>query len=249
MALEPWRTGTVIRIEEEAFNTRRFWIQIPEVEKFDFKAGQFVTLDLPIHEQKNKRWRSYSIASWPDNTNVIELLIVYLENGLGTTYFFNEVKVGTELVLRGPQGVFTLPENVDRDLFLICTGTGIAPFRSMLHYIQLHNIPHQQIYLTFGCRTQKDLLYFREMKELEESIPQFTFLPTLSREDWAGHRGYVHNLYEDICKKNTTTSDNLQILKPAYFYLCGWKAMVDDAKQKIITMGYDKKSVHLELYG
>jgi CDP-4-dehydro-6-deoxyglucose reductase len=86
MALEPWRTGRVIRIEEEADQTRRYWIQVPELEKFDFKPGQFVTLDLPIHEQKSKRLRSYSIASWPDGTNIFELVIVLLEDGLGTPW-------------------------------------------------------------------------------------------------------------------------------------------------------------------
>jgi CDP-4-dehydro-6-deoxyglucose reductase len=53
---------------------------------FDFKPGQFVTIDLPIHEKPNKRIRSYSIASWPDGTNVFELLIVLAEHGLGTHF-------------------------------------------------------------------------------------------------------------------------------------------------------------------
>src|SRR6476661_3762611 len=104
--LEPWRTGKVIKIEDATPTTKRFWIEIPELEKFNFKPGQFVTLDLPIHEKKNKRWRSYSIASAPDGTNTIELVIVLMEGGLGTTYLFNEVKEGSELTLRGPQGVF-----------------------------------------------------------------------------------------------------------------------------------------------
>ena len=52
MALEPWRTGKVIRILDETYNTKRFFIEVPEMENFNFKAGQFVTLDLPIHEQK-----------------------------------------------------------------------------------------------------------------------------------------------------------------------------------------------------
>src|SRR5690606_33464756 len=142
MAAQPWRTGKVIRIENATDTTRRFWIQIPELESFDFKPGQFVTLDLPIHEKPNKRWRSYSIASWPDGSNVIELVIVLLEGGAGTTYLFNEVKVGSELTLRGPQGVFTLPDPIEKDLFLICTGTGIAPFRAMTHYIRQHAVPH-----------------------------------------------------------------------------------------------------------
>src|SRR5271169_3990199 len=112
--LQPWRTGTVIRIEQEASQTRRFWIQIPELAAFDFKPGQFVTLDLPIHEKPNKRLRSYSIASWPDGTNMFELVIVMLEGGAGTHYLFNEVGVGSELTFRGPQGVFVLPEIIEK---------------------------------------------------------------------------------------------------------------------------------------
>jgi ferredoxin-NADP reductase len=249
MAIEPWRIGTVIKIIDETYNTKRYFIRVNELESFDFKAGQFVTLDLPIHEQKNKRWRSYSIASWPDGSNVYELLIVLLEGGAGTTYLFNEVGVGSELTFRGPQGVFTLPENIEKDLFFICTGTGIAPFRSMLNSIQLHNLSHSNLYLIYGCRMQKDLLYFDEMKALESKLENFHFMPTLSREGWDGHTGYVHNLYEDICKKNNLACENLENLKPASFYLCGWKFMIDDARKKITELGYDRKAVHFELYG
>jgi len=249
MALEPWRTGTVIKIIDETYNTKRFFIRVNELESFDFKAGQFVTLDLPIHEQKNKRWRSYSIASWPDGTNVYELLIVLLEGGLGTTYLFNEVRVGSELTFRGAQGVFTLPEPIEKDIFFICTGTGIAPFRSMLNSIRLHDISYKNLYLVYGCRTQKDLLYFDEMKALENQLVNFNFIPTLSRENWDGRTGYVHSLYEEICKKNNEACESLENLSPASFYLCGWKFMIDDARKKIADLGYDKKAVHFELYG
>jgi CDP-4-dehydro-6-deoxyglucose reductase len=249
MSLEPWRTGTVIRIEDETYNTKRFFIRVNQMESFDFKAGQFVTVDLPIHEQKNKRWRSYSISSWPDETNIFELLVVLLEGGAGSTYLFTDVRVGSELTFRGPQGVFTLPEIIEKDLFFICTGTGIAPFRSMLNYIKLHAIAHKNLYLIYGCRTQKDLLYYGEMKALENNLESFSFIPTLSRENWSGQMGYVHNLYEEICKKNNEGCKNMEDLKPAAFYLCGWKFMIDDARKKIVEMGYDKKSIHFELYG
>lgn len=237
--LPQWQKGIVQRIEQATHNTRRYWIELPETDHFDFKPGQFVTLDLPIHEQRNKRWRSYSIASAPDGTNVLELVISYMEGGLGSNYLFNEVVEGTELVLRGPQGVFTLPEPLDKDLFLVCTGTGIAPFRSMLHYISRHNIPHRDIYLIFGTRTQQDLLYAEDMKQLEQELPAFYYHPTLSREEWAGRKGYVHNVYEELCVEK----------QDAMFLLCGWRAMIDEARQRIQQMGYDKKSVHLELYG
>ena len=87
MALLSWRKGKVIRIENETANTHRFWIEVAELSSFDFKPGQFVTLDLPIHEKLNKRMRSYSIASWPDGSNVFELIIVLDKKGVGTTFF------------------------------------------------------------------------------------------------------------------------------------------------------------------
>ena len=167
------------------------------------------------------------------------MLIVLLEGGAGTTYLFNNTEVGSELILRGPQGVFTLPDPIEKDLFFICTGTGIAPFRSMLHYMKQHNIPHKNIYLIFGTRNQRDLLYYEEFRQLEQEIEGFEFLPTLSREQWEGCCGYVHAVYEKLCETK----------QPAQFYLCGWKAMVDEARKRIVELGYDRKAIHLELYG
>ncbi len=237
--LGQWYTGKIIKIEQATTNTRRYWIEIPEVKNFIFKPGQFVTLDLPIHEQRNKRWRSYSIASWPDNTNIIELIIVFAEHGAGTHYLFEQIQEGSTLALRGPQGVFTLPATLDKDIFLICTGTGIAPFRSMLHNIKNKNTPHQNIYLIFGTRTQKNLLYADEMQALEKKIVNFKYIPTLSQEKWSGHTGYVHAIYESLLNKNID----------AQFLLCGWKNMIDEARQRLQQLGYDKKQILFELYG
>lgn len=239
MPIEPWRKGTVIEIKQQAKNTLSFFIQVEELERFDFKPGQFVTLDLPIHEKPNKRWRSYSIASAPNGTNIFELVIVLNQDGLGTPYLFNEVKVGDSLTFRGAIGVFTLPEVLDKDLFFICTGTGIAPFRSMVQHIYKNNIPHKNIHIVFGCRTNDDLLYYDELKNLQKDLFTFRYWPVLSREIWEENTGYVHHVYEKLC-----------LHKPeANFYLCGWKNMIDEAKERIIALGYDKKSIHQEVYG
>jgi ferredoxin-NADP reductase len=253
---QPWQTGKIIRIENETGQTRRFWIQLDNPAPFDFKPGQFVTIDLPIHEKPNKRWRSYSIASWPNGTNIFELVIVLLEGGAGTQYLFHSATVGTELILRGPQGVFVLPEHIETDLFFICTGTGIAPFRSMAHYMLEHNVPHKEVYLIFGCRKFSDCLYGAELKTLEHRMPAFHYLPVFSREanenaDPLVRTGYVHGVYEEICKGNmfSISDGEPPKLKPAHFYLCGWKNMIDEAKQRIQALGYERKAIHQELYG
>lgn len=242
-----WQTGTVINIINTTATTKQYFIQANGTTNFQFEPGQFITLDLPIHEQKNKRWRSYSIASSPNNTNIFELIIVLLEGGLGTTYLFNNVTIGTELKFRGPQGKFTLPTSIETHLCFICTGTGVAPFRSMIQHIYANNISHQHIYLFFGCRYINDCLYKDEFLELQKSYQEFHYIPCLSREsneyDFA-HKGYVHGQYVKCITKN-----NIESLTAAKFYLCGWKDMIDEAKENILQLGYSKHDIHFELYG
>lgn len=251
--LQAWIPGVITRVLDETSNTKRFFFSLPTVDNFDFKPGQFVTLDLPIHEIKNRRWRSYSIASAPSGDNTFELVIVLLEGGLGTTWLWKNGLPGTEILLRGPQGKFTMPEPIENDLYFICTGTGIAPFRSMVHHIVNHQIPHKNIYLIFGCRYLPDGLYLEELKDLEAQNPEIRFIPTFSREDPNNNQnlriGYVHKVYEELIEKNKVESEEGLALKPANFFLCGWKNMVDEAKQRILAKGYDKKAIHLELYG
>jgi ferredoxin-NADP reductase len=237
MLLE-FQKAIVTNIIDETYNTKRFFLQIDGIENYSFLPGQFITMDLPIHEKKAKRLRSYSIASAPEG-NSVELVIVLLPGGLGTEYLFNKINIGSAIDIRGPLGHFVLPDVLPDDFFMICTGTGIAPFRSMLHFIHTNKIAHKNLYLISGVRTQKDLLYHAEMMELSEKLEKFTYLPTLSREEWKGASGYVHALYQTHCANKPN----------AEFMLCGWRAMIDEAREKLTGLGYDKKQIHFELYG
>ena len=220
---------------------KRFFFRIPEMEKFNFGAGQFVMLDLPI-ESKIKT-RSYSIASAPDDTNVIELLISLNEQGLGTPYLFSQIKKGSHLPLSQPAGKFMQPPapSLDTDICMICTGTGIAPFRAFLKDVINRNVAHKNIDIIFGSRHEKDLLYREEMESLAKTMPGYRYTAVLSREQadtWHGEKGYVHSIYEKLFADK----------RPAMFYLCGWKAMIKEARDKLMAMGYDKKVIKFELY-
>jgi CDP-4-dehydro-6-deoxyglucose reductase len=242
MADELWMDAEIIKIEDETPTTRRFWFRLNELESFRFSPGQFVSLELPIHEKKSKRIRSYSIASAPGNTNVFELVIVLVEDGMATPYMWSNFKLGGKIPCRGPLGHFTLPDHLDRDLCLVCTGTGIAPFRSMVHYIHQNQIPCKNVYLIFGCRTREDILYRDELMQLAAEMPSFHYYYVCSREDpqsFEGHTGYVHAVYEQLF------SDK----RPVHFYLCGWRNMLNEARTRIQAMGYDKSSIHVEIYG
>lgn len=216
------------------------------MDSFDFQAGQFVTMDLPIGEKRRDRWRSYSIANAPDGTNVLEFCIVYLEGGRGTTWFFENVEVGASIKFKGPAGTFVLPEVVETDLVFVCTGTGVAPFRSMIGDICRRRKSCKGIHLIFGTRYAEGILYQKEFEKLLGELPGFQFDVALSREKnlpeapFNLHRGYVHPIYLEKYTEPTPTRQ---------FYLCGWTEMVDEARTNLEHLGYDRSQVKFELYG
>ncbi len=241
MKIEKLNEAKVIKIAELTADVKHFWLQVQEVYSFDFKPGQFVTFDLPIGEHPKDRLRSYSIASPPTADSVFELVIMNLKGGRASEYFFHEVKEGSLVKFIGPHGKFLLPDKIENDICFVCTGTGITPFRSMLQHLVKTNQQHKNIYLFFGTRFQKDVLFRNEMEELQEAFPHFNYQFVLSKEDsknYTGLKGHVHQLYEK----------EFDDKRPADFYLCGWRGMIDDAKERLKAMGYSIKNIHREIY-
>lgn len=228
----------IINIIDENDVVKRFFIKVPEDRPFSFKAGQFIMLDLPIESKVTNR--SYSIASAPSDDNIFELCIVINPKGMGTPYMWANYKVGSIVKISRVLGKFTLPEEIDRDICFVCTGTGIAPLRSQVLDIYKKKKAHKNLYMVFGNRWTKDILYRKEMEELESKLEGFKFIPVLSRENegWNGRKGYVHPIYEELFADK----------RPAYFYICGWADMLKEARQRISDMGYDRKSVKFESY-
>jgi CDP-4-dehydro-6-deoxyglucose reductase len=233
-----WYEGKVVDIIKETPNIRRFFIQVDEVENYDFKAGQHVKIEFPIDARKN--YRQYSFANAPDGSNIFELLIVLDPNGVATNYLFNEVNIGSTLKVSGPRGNFLVPEYVETDLCFISTGVGLAPLRSIYLDILNRNMPHKHIYVIFGTRFMKDMIYIEEMEELSKR-DDFTFIPVLSREtsdEWNGKRGYLHDVYKELFNGEN----------PAEFYICGWREMVTETRLNLMGMGYKRKKIHFERY-
>lgn len=259
-----WYDSEIVDIKEQSPTTRLFKLKVHGDEPIDFKSGQFVTMDLPISEKRLKRWRSYSIANAPqlseinervtsshplitedtEGGRILEFSIVKSENSTGGSRFlFEEAHLGTPIRFKGPDGAFTLRQPIaGKDVVFICTGTGIAPFRSMIWDIYNQKLPHRNIHLIFGARYEHDILFRDEFMFFEKNLSGFKFDVALSREpNWAGHKGYVHDIYTEGYKNVRSDVD---------FYICGWSNMIDDVVAKLIVdLGFDKSQVHYELYG
>jgi CDP-4-dehydro-6-deoxyglucose reductase len=238
-----WNEGTIIDIQDIGINTKQFFVKVEQEELFDFIPGQFITIDLPIGDKRLARWRSYSIANIPNEENIIEMCIVRLDRGAAGKYFFEEVEIGAKLKFKDPEGGFVLPVSIDYDVVMICTGTGVAPFRSMIKHLVKNSIPHQNVHLIFGTRYQDGILYKDEWDAMATKYSGFNVDYALSREITEEHyHGYVHNIYMNAY--------NDRDLSNTKFYLCGWTKMIDEAVENLlIKLKVKPDQVKYELYG
>lgn len=234
--------GILVDIIKETDKNWRFIFESPLYEKIDFTPGQLIQL-VSKPGLEGSAVRNYSVASWPDGTNKLELIITYLEGGVMSEYLFKEAKIGDEFLYRGPMGVFTLTNELEtRPIFLVSTGSGISPFRSMVNWLSEKNIQFKDIKLFFGTRTEDDLLYRQELETLQEKLPNFEYIPTLSRESKPGFAtGYVHQHYLDLI-------DNMDV-KPLVYY-CGWDRMISEGRSHLKERGFEmQKDIRVEIFG
>lgn len=226
----------ILDIIQASPRVRRFILEPLTSGGFSFLPGQFIILKLQ-HAQGEWMERSYSIASKFPGEPVVELCIALNEKGRFTPQLF-ELKTGATIEGTLPQGQFTYKADSAQALnVFICTGTGIAPFRNMVR--QALTLNHHNIHLVYGNRFQRDQLYHDEWLELAQTNPRFFYHPVLSREDMQGfNTGYVHPIYEEI----------LSLQEQAHMYVCGWKDMLVEARQRLKALGFTRKQYHFEQY-
>lgn len=248
-----WYPIQLKKILKETKTTWRFIFDIQTEDPFDYKPGQFLTCDLPTGEKRAQRWRSYSIANSNQLNNEIEFCISYKKDGLASEYFFNQIKIGDAFKCKGPEGNFILPDPKLQNLFLICTGTGLAPFRPMLQEMQINGHGFQSVNLIFGTRNIEDLIYKEDISSWNETIHNFRSHICFSREHVSTnkplpgsiyHNGYVHQAYKQILLNETMNKSS------CLFMLCGWSEMIDQAVLTLFSeLEFSREQIKFELYG
>jgi len=213
---------------------RHFEFEAVGVDRLEFVPGQFTSFTEIIGDKEITR--AYSLASAPSATNRFELCLNRVEHGHLSPRLF-DMKPGDRIGMRRPLGMFVL-RNPPRDSIFFATGTGIAPFRSIL---QAHlNTSSPAFTLLFGVRYESHLLYREEFEQLALAHGNFRFWPTLTRPDagWKGRQGRVQaHLTEAIGGRRDID-----------FYLCGLKEMVDEVRTLLKAQGFDRKQIFYEKY-
>jgi ferredoxin-NADP reductase len=228
---------------------------VPELERFDFEPGQFVSF-LATDPAGKQQTRAYSIAS-ASQGNRFDVCVNRVEGG----FFSNllcDLEVGQGLPFHGPHGLFLLRAPLTDSIF-IATGTGIAPMRGFVQYLFPEDGPDRsqgrRIWLVYGTRYETELYYEDYFERVAASRPNFFYFKTLSRaqETWAGSRGYVQQLVEQIAADHARQCEQEpRLVDGAAFsihsYICGLNDMVSANRDTLKALGWERKQIIFERY-
>ncbi len=237
----------------------------------DFQAGQFTVLGLPgtaprselsdseqtLKDPQKLIRRAYSVSSASITKEYIEFYITMVRSGALTPRIF-ALNPGDQIFLSQKfTGLFTLDKvEVTSNIILLGTGTGLAPYMSMLR-ADLDCNSERKYVIVHGARHSWDLGYRSELNTIANVCNNFTYIPAITRPEsehisWGGASGYIQELWEQgiIQEKSglNPTPENTHI------FLCGNPSMIDSMVETLETAGFTEHSnkvagqIHLERY-
>jgi ferredoxin--NADP+ reductase len=229
----------------------------------EYKSGQYVALGLmgsaprpegypaEREEQSPEKLikRAYSIGSSPSNRETLEFYIAVVKDGALSSRL-SLLKEG-DRVFAAPKitGTFTLDHvPANENLYLLATGTGLAPFLSMIRTESTWS-EGRSICIVHGVRYPADLGYRSELEMFVKERPNFRYVPIVSRagDEWDGARGHIQSLFDSGKLALDAAKDHV--------FLCGNPAMINDMESRLAALGYsehNKKNpsgkLHVEKY-
>jgi len=236
------------------------WVCPDGGEAMAFEPGQFVSVGrLEAGEGRARPrlvTRTYSIGSPAQRRDAIELFVVRVDDGEFTSWLQSQ-PVGARVWL-SPRaaGRLTLREVPrGKDLVLVSTGTGIAPYLSMYRTYR-EDPPWRRIVIINGARKAADLGYREELESAQAEDPLLTYIPLVTRESatsgWEGLRGRVQSVLEPERYRSLVGAP----LSPeeCHVFLCGNPSMVDDVEAELAERGFRTHArrtpgnIHVEKY-
>ena len=234
--------GRLSRWEEIAPGLAIVGVQALE-SPFDFQPGQYATLGLMGPAGKLVQ-RPMSISSSADDLSEYEFFIRLVEGGALTPLLW-ERNLGDPINIKGPKGKFLLQEDSRRALF-VASGTGLAPFMSMIETLRGRG-QTRDIVLLHGVSHDYDLAWREQLTELQESggFP-LRYVGTVSRPqrcpEWTGCTGRVEAIVDGQLDEHGLTPEDTTI------YLCGNPDMITAVEEVAADRGFPPEQVRKELY-
>lgn len=197
------------------------------VEKFPFRPGQWVGVwsDDYLGENGRPVRRAFSIAS-KQGEKYLELCVA---RGKGFSAFLQDLKEGSKIWVDGPYGNFWL--RPAKECLFVAGGTGIAPFRPMVHEALKQGA---KVALLYSAKTPADFVYLDEFKSLKGLKLVATITADHEYPVWDGKQGRVQKHLPSLLGKDCAV------------YVCGPPLMVEDVEALLLKSGHPKELLFID---
>ena len=236
----------LVRRVDETDDLAYFWVKL-DGEPIRFDPGQYLTIG--VFADGKLVQRPYSVASAPrESRDGGYEFYVRLVPILRFTTLLWRLPLGHKMRMIGPKGRFLLEPNDKRTHLFVSTGTGLAPFISMIRESMADGQPRKTVVL-HGCSFVEELGYREELEGLERSgAYPVTYVPTISRPDdprnagWTGRVGRAEAVVGSVCKDLGLRPDRTVV------YICGNPDMILNVESVLMDRGFPEFHVKKELY-
>jgi propane monooxygenase reductase subunit len=230
----------VTAIEPLTHDISRLCVTVDDADPFPFKPGQYVDIRIPGGDEAEHR--SFSMANLAAEAGELEFMIKRYPGGRFSGLLGDDgLKVGDELEVTGPYGVFTLRASSPRRIVFIGGGAGMAPILCLLRSMAEAGVDRPATFY-YGARTPTDLFHLEELAELAGRLPALTFVPALSEagngDGWTGEAGLITDVVERM-------EDDLAEVDA---YLCGPPPMVDAAIAMLERLGVPESHIYFDKF-
>ncbi len=251
---------TISNIISETPDTVSIVLDIPEDNRstFDYKSGQYLTIEVNING--NAERRAYSLSSSPTESQ-LQFTVKRVEGGKVSNSLNSDVKVGDALTVFPPEGKFiALPEaDKTKDHYFVAAGSGITPVMSMIKTL-LEQEERSSLYLLYGSKTEDNIIFKAQLDDLESKYEgQLTVLHTLSQlkekkklfgllgkksdGTWNGMKGRI-----DSEKLQYFFNEYPSRSQETHYYLCGPGTLIQETEKYLVGKGVDPKTIHQEYF-
>ena len=226
------------RVVPLAHDVVAVYLRLPAAERFDFEPGQYVDVLL-----SRGRRRSFSIASPPHDSRLLELHVRLAAGGEFTEPLFAGRMAGAVLNIEGPLGHFVYREAAKgaaaRPVLLVGGGTGLAPLMSILRHVTETGLA-RELTLYWGVRAERDLYAHTALESLARRVPSFRYVPVLSDPSaaWIGPSGLVHE----------AVLAQVADLPRHEVYASGPPAMIEAVRREFAARGVDSSRLWFDSF-
>ena len=229
-----------VMIIPEAPNVMTFAFRPPSGARFHYKAGQFVTLDLPV--PGGNLQRTYTISSSPVSSAYLSVTVKAQPDSIGTRWMFDHLKPGMRIRAYGPAGLFHLPPHPDGKYLFISAGSGVTPMMSMATTL-FERGEDPDICFVLCANRPSDLIFRRKLEFMASRVTGLDLHFVVQERDpfdtWTGYRGRFNQLMLGLMCNDYLDRD---------VYCCGPEGFMSGVRDILNTLGYDMSRYHQESF-